>query len=155
MYIRNNVLYVIMKTIVNLSQNKWNNTFISVIFFKNCKSCIFTIFSTKWFTPIMKKVLYYTYLENISGLAWLIITTVNKWKKENVGFKIFSSNLMPKLWLEDTLYLAWPVYGTYRTGPSSWLPAPPPPLAAVSDLLLGPGHRSTPSCSWNSASAEI
>lgn len=155
MYIRNNVLYVIMKTIVNLSQNKWNNTFISVIFFKNCKSCIFTIFSTKWFTPIMKK-------STLLHISWKYFwfSMINNYssqqmKKENVGFKIFSSNLMPKLWLEDALYLAWPVYGTCRTGPSSWPPAPPPPLAAVSDLLLGPGHRSTPSCSWNSASAEI
>lgn len=155
MYIRNNVLYVIMKTIVNLSQNKWNNTFISVIFFKNCKSCIFTIFSTKWLTPIMKK-------STLLHISWKYFwfSMINNYssqqmKKENVGFKIFSSNLMPKLWLEDALYLAWPVYGTCRTGPSSWPPAPPPPLAAVSDLLLGPGHRSTPSCSWNSASAEI
>lgn len=155
MYIRNNVLYVIMKTIVNLSQNKWNNTFISVIFFKNCKSCIFTIFSTKWFTPIMKK-------STLLHISWKYFwfSMINNYssqqmKKENVGFKIFSSNLMPKLWLEDALYLAWPVYGTCRTGPSSWPPAPPPPLAAVSDLLLGPGHPSTPSYSWNSASAEI
>lgn len=66
-----------------------------------------------------------------------------------------TTHLMPLLWPEDALYTAWPVYGTCRTGPSSWPLAPLPPRAAVLDLLLGPGHRSIPSCSWNSASAEI
>lgn len=35
----------------------------------------------------MKKVLYYTYFENISGLAWLKITAVNKWKKKMLDLK--------------------------------------------------------------------